>query len=60
MLTSFVQRLESCEQAGEAWSACEESREAEFDCAKSFPEVTIMQIGYQQLLTCPSLLEIEI
>ena len=40
-----MQRLESCEQAGEAWAACEESREAEFDCAQSFPEVTVMQIG---------------
>ena len=50
-----MQRLESCEQAGEAWAACEESREAEFDCAKSFPEVTMMQIGftYRQLLTVP-------
>ena len=46
MLISFVQRLESCEQAGEAWPACEESREAEFNCAKSFPEVTTFDVGY--------------
>ena len=45
-----MQRLESCEQAGEAWAACEESREAEFDCAQGFPEVrkiTSMPMMYE-------------